>query len=40
MLTSSFPGITNNDTTFAKEKPVETVNTKEEVKSVKSMKLF
>lgn len=33
MLTSSFPGITNNDTTFTKEAQTE-------VKSTKSMNLF
>lgn len=33
MLTSSFPGITNNDTTFTKEEQVE-------VKSTKTMNLF
>lgn len=33
MLTSSFPGIINNDTTFTKEEQVE-------VKSTKSMNLF
>lgn len=33
MPTSNFPGITNNETTFAKEEQVE-------VKSTKSMNLF
>ena len=40
MLTSSFPGITNNSTTFTKEGSIRATSKKEEVKSVKSMKLF
>lgn len=32
MLTSSFPGITNNDTTFTKEGQVRTTSKKGEVK--------
>lgn len=40
MLTSSFPGITNNDTTFTKEGPVRTASKKGEVKSTKTMNLF
>lgn len=40
MLTSSFPGITNNETTFAKEGQVRTTSKKGEVKSTKTMNLF
>lgn len=40
MLTFSFQGITNNDTTFAKEGPVRTTSKKGKVKSTKTMGLF
>lgn len=40
MLTSSFPGITNNDNTFAKEEPVEAISELGEVESTKTMHLF
>ena len=40
MLTSSFPGITNSDTTFTKEEPVKATSKKEDVKSTRTMGLF
>lgn len=40
MPTSNFPGITNNETTFAKEEPAEAISELGEVKSTKSMNLF
>lgn len=40
MLTSSFPGITNSNTTFTKEEPAEAISELGEVKSTKTMHLF
>lgn len=39
MLTSSFPGITNNDNTFAKEEPTRVSDSTKE-KPLESLKLF